>query len=318
MNIAATGKFTTDTSVPAADSTITIGETTYTFVDEAPDAEGDVLIEATVADTLTNLNNAIAADATTKTAGKHFCAVAHPLVTSTTSATVLTLTAKLRGTIGNSYALVASTDPDSHLDVSAATMGSGAGITAGVDHTVTIGTKVYKFVPVIGTTEGNVLYGADAAHSLDNLKAAVNSTGVSAVQYCAAAHPDVEATTNTDTTQTFLARVAGSAGNLIALATNFASLSFNGGTAFLRGGYQASAAQIKANAGPVILDSMSVQYVASGASATGLTAGTWYKYIVLTPVSTNYGSAITGTGTGTALMALTAAANLNVLFIPIA
>lgn len=57
----------------------------------------------------------------------------------------------------------------------------------------------------------------------------------------------------------------------------------------------------------------SVQHVASGASLAELTAGATYKYLVLTYGAT-YGEAVSGTGTGTAVMALTASANTVVMY----
>lgn len=61
---------------------------------------------------------------------------------------------------------------------------------------------------------------------LDNLKHAVNGTGTVGVNYSfgTEAHPDVVATTNTDTTQVFVARLPGTAANTIsttATATRF-------------------------------------------------------------------------------------------------
>jgi len=320
VNVKATGKITVGATGPADNSTIEVASKVYTFktaLTETPGVEGEVLIGVSAAVALDNLKSAV--NGTAGGGTTYWAAAAHTLVTAEANEdTTQLFQAKLAGTVGNAYNLVVSSDPASDLTVSAATFGTGTGATLGVDDTVTIGTKVYKFVGVIGTTEGNVLCGASAAASLDNLKEAVNSTGVTATQYCAAIHPDVEATTNTNTTQVFLARTAGSAGNLVALATSSATLSFNGGTAFLRGGYQASGARINANAGPVILDSISVSAVSSAASITGLTAGSWYKYFVLTPVTATYGSAVSGTGTGTTLMALTASADLLLMVFPIA
>ncbi len=89
-------------------------------------------------------------------------------------------------------------------------------VTAG--DTVTIDTKVYTFVAT-PATEGDVKIGATAAITLDNLKAAINHTGTPDTDYkCAACHPTVEATTNTDTVQTLQAIIGGVAGNSIALA----------------------------------------------------------------------------------------------------
>lgn len=74
--------------------------------------------------------------------------------------------------------------------------------------TVTIGTRVYTFKTALGTTAGQVLIGADAATSLDNLKSAINNTGTAGTDYTANTpiHARVTATTNTDTTQVVQAR----------------------------------------------------------------------------------------------------------------
>lgn len=61
------------------------------------------------------------------------------------------------------------------------------------------------------------------------------------------------------------------------------------------------------------LNALAVQHVASGASLTGLTAGSTYKYLVLTYGET-YNSAASGSGTGTALMAATASGNAVVAY----
>jgi hypothetical protein len=89
--------------------------------------------------------------------------------------------------------------------------------------TVLVDAKTYTFKTALTPAEGEVLIGADAAESLDNLKLAINRTEPGTndgVKYkIAAAHPTVEATTNTDTVQTVQALTAGVAGNTIDLAT---------------------------------------------------------------------------------------------------
>jgi len=84
--------------------------------------------------------------------------------------------------------------------------------------TVTIDTKIYTFKTALTPTEGQVLIGVSAAVALDNLKSAINHTGTPDTDYsCAAVHPTVEATTNSDTTQLVAAKTKGVAGNSIAL-----------------------------------------------------------------------------------------------------
>jgi len=103
--------------------------------------------------------------------------------------------------------------------------------------TVTINGKAYKFVAA-PAAEGDVDIGATDAETLDNLALAINRTDFTTndgVKYkCAAAHPTVEATTNTDTVQTLQARTAGVAGNALTLAEAGANLTPSG--AVLAGG----------------------------------------------------------------------------------
>lgn len=88
--------------------------------------------------------------------------------------------------------------------------------------TVTIGSTVYTFKTALSagpTIAYEVLIGASAAVALDNLKAAINDTGVEGTNYSVGtvAHPTVEATTNTDTTQVVQALVGGTGGNVASL-----------------------------------------------------------------------------------------------------
>jgi hypothetical protein len=84
-----------------------------------------------------------------------------------------------------------------------------------------------------------VLIGGTAAAFLDNLKAAVNHTGTPDTDYSrAAAHTQITATTNTDTTQVFVASVAaasGRAGNDLAASDTSAALSWSNSGAFSGG-----------------------------------------------------------------------------------
>jgi hypothetical protein len=112
--------------------------------------------------------------------------------------------------------------------------------------TVLIDAKTYTFKDTLTPTEGEVLKGASASASLDNLKAAINHSGTPDTDYkCAAAHPTVEATTKTDTVLTLQALTAGAAGNAIDLEEVADTLSVSG--AHLSGGLsKAGAGQISA------------------------------------------------------------------------
>lgn len=108
---------------------------------------------------------------------------------------------------------------------------TSTGVNVSPDDTVKLDAKTYKFVAE-PADEGDVDIGASAAASLDNLKLAINRTDPATndgVNYkCAAAHPTVSATTNTDTQQTVEALLAGVAGNEIALETIAVTLSISG------------------------------------------------------------------------------------------
>jgi hypothetical protein len=121
--------------------------------------------------------------------------------------------------------------------------------------TVTIGTQVYTFKTALTAPTplaNEVLIGISAAAALDNLKSAVNKTAGGGTTYAAATviHPTVTATDNTDSTQLFVAKVAGVAGNAIATLESSAALSF--GAVTLTGGVNcttAKAGEIRVSSG---------------------------------------------------------------------
>jgi hypothetical protein len=93
--------------------------------------------------------------------------------------------------------------------------------------TVTIGSIVYRFKDTM-LAAYDVKRGADAATSLDNLKAAINASGTPGTEYFAGTliHPDVTATTNTDTTQKVVSKVIGTANNTKATTETSSHLSW--------------------------------------------------------------------------------------------
>lgn len=103
--------------------------------------------------------------------------------------------------------------------------------------TVTIGETVYRFKTTPAQAY-DVALGANDAAALDNLKLAINAngTGDGSDYYTGTLeHPDVEATTNTDTTQKIVAKVAGTAANSIATTSTggtatWADTTLGGGT----------------------------------------------------------------------------------------
>jgi hypothetical protein len=105
---------------------------------------------------------------------------------------------------------------------------TSTGVDVTADDTVTVNGKAYKFVAA-PADEGDVDIGGTAAITLDNLKLAINRTDPDTndgVKYkCAAAHPTVAATTNTDTVQTLEALTTGAGGNALTLAKSAVTLS---------------------------------------------------------------------------------------------
>lgn len=106
----------------------------------------------------------------------------------------------------------------------------------GNNETVTIGGYVYTFKTTLTGAAFEVLIGASAAASLDNLKSAINASAGAGTTYGTGtyAHPDVTATTNTDTAQTVEAKNAGTEANAIATTDTCASVAW--GAATLAGG----------------------------------------------------------------------------------
>jgi hypothetical protein len=105
--------------------------------------------------------------------------------------------------------------------------------------TVTIGDVVYKFVTALTDPAQpyEVLIGASAAASLDNLKSAINGTAGAGTTYGEGteAHPTVIATTNSDTAQTIHSRRYGTVNNTLATTEttdngSWADTTLGGGT----------------------------------------------------------------------------------------
>lgn len=175
----ASATLTSDATNVSDGDTVTVEGQTYTFR-ATPVAPYDVDIGA---DAATSLDNIKAAINDSGTAGTTYGTgtVAHPLVTATTNTdTTQVVEANDFGTYANSY-LTAETS--SHLAWDGTSFADG---TPGVDP-----------VPY------EVLLGADAAAELDNLKLAINQGATEGTNYSTGtrAHPQVTATTNTDTTQ---------------------------------------------------------------------------------------------------------------------
>lgn len=227
---------TSNGTAPADGATVTIGSTVYTAKTALtePAVPYEVLIGVSAATFLDNLKSAINA---TAGAGSTYGTgtVAHPDVVATTNGdTTQVVVARAPGV---SYNAIATTENSATLSWADATLGGGAGAsTPGVDsETVTIGDITYAFVAVLSETNGataipyQVLFGADSAAALDNLKLAIDKGATEGTNYSTGtvAHPYVTATTNTNTEQTVEARQAGSEYNDVALSDDVANGSWS-------------------------------------------------------------------------------------------
>jgi len=145
------------------------------------------------------------------------------------------------------------------------------------NQTITIGTKTYKFVTDIGTTEGNVLIGGSADASLNNLVNAINRDavlGTPDTDYVViSAHPLVTAAPVGAHATVVTARVKGVLGNSIALSKVGAWGSVSG--ALLTGGIDGTVGVV----GQVIVASGTQPYMCL--STAGITtSGAWKKLSV--------------------------------------
>jgi len=209
---------TLDGDIEAGD-TVIIGTKVYTFR-AAPALDGEVALGADDAGSLANLLSVI-------NLGNLYTLPNTQVYAIASDATTLTIQAKVTGASANAIAITATGD----LDWDAATMGTAQlGVTG---DTVTINDKTYTFVDELSETAGvavinEILYGISDAVALDNLKSAVNGTAGEGTTYSTGTEQPtgVEATTNTDTAQLFVATEAGDAGNDIAVSTTGADLEF--------------------------------------------------------------------------------------------
>ena len=116
------------------------------------------------------------------------------------------------------------------------------GTLAATGTTVTLGNRTYTLRTALtaSTTANEVLLGANAAETLDHLKAAVNLTAGGGTEYgsLTTAHTQLTATTNTNTTQVFVASVgasSGRAGNDLTASETSVTLSFSDSGSFAGG-----------------------------------------------------------------------------------
>lgn len=272
-----------------AGQTITMGTTVYTAratMDET-NAAYDVYMGTSTAEFLDNLKLAVNLTDYAHNAGVKYGrgTVAHPSVVATTNTdTQQTFRGRVPGTSLNT---VATTETFTNGSFPDTTLGGGTGAsdpgvtTAGA--TITIGTTVYTCVVELSETLGataipyQFLYGGSEAVMLDNLKLAINASGTAGTQYSTgtAAHPDVIATTNTDTVQTIRSRAIGDAAttatiNAIATTETMANTAWADTT--LGGGTGNSNPAVTTDAATFTLDTVTYTAVLTLAESLGLTA----------------------------------------------
>lgn len=119
---------------------------------------------------------------------------------------------------------------------------TSTGVAPADGDTVTIGERTYTYKTALTGAADEVLIGASAAAALDNLKSAINGTAGAGTTYGTgtAAHEEVTAGTNTDTTQVVTSNEEGFGGNSI--ATTEASTVLSWGAATLASGAPGTAA----------------------------------------------------------------------------
>jgi hypothetical protein len=218
---------------------VTIGAVVYRFKNTMAQAY-DVKIGASAAITLDNLKAAING---TGTAGTEYYAgtEAHPFFIATTNSdTTQVITARVVAGTTATTALNAldTTTNEATLSWEDATYGGGTGssnpaVTTAAA-TITIGTRVYTAVIELSETSGadavadQILWVTSEAVFLDNVKKAINASGIAGTDYSTGTTENflVRATTNTDTEQTIVSKLLGTVGNAYATTTTLANYSW--------------------------------------------------------------------------------------------
>lgn len=154
----------------------------------------------------------------------------------TASAQIKTGSGTLLGVIVNSHSSGTLRFNDGTSGTtSAGVKASGVLTSSGVfqdTETVTIGDRTYTFVTALSGVANEVLIGANAAASLDNLKSAINASAGAGTTYGTGtqAHPNVTATTNTDTAQTVEFWKVGTEGNALETTETCANVAWGAAT----------------------------------------------------------------------------------------
>jgi len=243
------GTGASDPGVTTAGATITINTRTYTVVTELSESFGaaaiadQVLWVTSEAVFLANLKKAINATGTSGTEYSTGTVVNVDVIADTLTATTLKVWARTIGTTPNTYP---TTETLANYAWADTTLGGGTGVSdPGVSTAAaqfTIGTTTYTGVLRLAESIGltavpyQVLWVTSEAVFLDNIKLAINETGLAGTDYSTGTvrHPDVIATTNTNTTQVIVSKKTGTVGNAIATTETMANYAWTG--ALMAGG----------------------------------------------------------------------------------
>jgi len=237
--------------VTDAAATVTIGTTEYMFVDVLSETNGAVAIVnqvlegVSVAASLDNLKLAINHGSTEGTNYSTGTVVHETVIATTNTDTAQTVIARIPGVSTNATPTTETLANTTWADTTLGG-GTGASVTAADVESVTIDTVTYSWVDALSETSGataipnQVLFGANSAAALDNLKLAINKGSTEGTEYSTGtvAHPSVNATTNSDTEQTVAADSVGTAGNLLATTSDITNGAW--GAALLSGGAEIS------------------------------------------------------------------------------
>lgn len=233
--------FTSDGTAFANGETFTLDDKVYTFKTalSTSTVPYEILIGENAAASLDNMKSCING---TAGAGTTYSlnTPAHPKVVITTNTdTANTIRARIPGV---DYNTMVTTETCGHASFADTTLGGGTGASdAGVTTagaTMTIGTRTYTFVVELSESLGataipdQILHGAAAANALDNMKLAINESGVAGTNYSTGTYQnsDVLATTNSDTAQVVVARKVGTGGNAIATTETLANYAWGAAT----------------------------------------------------------------------------------------
>lgn len=244
------GTGASDAGVTTDDALIVIGDQTYTVVAELTEAYGlpavpyqvkKGLAEANMLDNLKSAINGTTGAGTVYSTGT----VKHPYVIATTNTdTTQVILARTVG--GDDYTTAINgldtTTTCANTAWEDTTFGGGTGnsnpsVTTSAS-TITIGNRTYTYVTELSETSGadpvadQVYYTSSVAVALDNLKKAINASGIAGTDYSTGTteHSQVTATTNANDAQTVQAKISGVAGNSIATTDTMDNHAWGAGT----------------------------------------------------------------------------------------